>query len=219
MGTRNPIGGPFHRRVRRPFGRLGGVRRPVRWIEGNSSHGIEPLPAVSSFPLSPSIDVSLWPAAGGTELIFGDDDLDWMDANEATIERVVGQVSVLGAQLIFGPADMHATALYRLGMLVVQEVEDIAAWVPPSLWDREALEEYEWTWMYQGELSFFHPGGQVEDTRYFARDHVDIDSHIKRKLGKKDHLVLLGQFGLTSALVSDLVLGASHQLRVLFKTK
>jgi len=219
MGTRNPIGGPFHRRVRRPFGKFAGQRRPVRWIEGNSSHGVEPLPVANGFSLTPTLDTSLWPTAGGTELIFGDEDLDWMDANEATTERIVGNIDVLGANLLADGSNYVRAALFRLGLITVQEVEDISTWVPPSLWDREALEEYEWMWLYQGTVVMTNPGGDTNGNNLFGSAHIDVDSSIRRKIGKKDHIVLLGQFALTGALTSDLVISAYHCLRVLFKTK
>lgn len=216
MGTRNPIGGPFKRRVRRPFGKSS-IRRPVRWIEGNSSHAGEPLPTVTSFTLSPTIDTSGWPAIGGTELIFGDDDLDWMDANEATLERLVGDVTVTSSQLNASSTDYIATSYYRLGLLAVQEVEDISTWVPPSLWDRESIEEYEWMWLYQGALQYYP--NPVDGVQSYARETVHIDSHIRRKVGKKDHIVLLGQWGLGGPLTTDVVFSAVHLIRCLFKTK
>lgn len=215
MGTRNPIGGPFKRRVRRPIP-LGGVRRPVRWIEGNSSAGLEELPHTTAFNFTPTLDTSLWPSAGGTELIFGDQDLDWMDRNEATIERIVGDIAVNGFYLVTGD-DVVTAYFYRLGILVVEEVEDISTWVPPSLWDRESIEEYEWMWLKQGNL--IGTSTTVGPAALWFGDDIHIDLRVKRKIGKKDHLVLLGQFG-TGATDFDGLLSteARHLLRVLFKT-
>jgi len=213
------IGGGSKRR-RRFVGVGGRARpsRPVRWIEGNSAHGGEPLPVVSAFPFSPSLDTSLWPTAGGTELIFGDDDLDWMDKNEATIERVVGDITVACSFLASDLENIQANVFYRLGLLVVEEVEDISTWVPPSLWDRESVEEYEWMWLLQDAVDLFQRDTTVSPMRFFSETKTHhLDSHIHRKLGKKDHLVLLGQFGLGVPLVGDLVIGAVHLVRVLFK--
>lgn len=224
MGTRNPIGGPFRRRVRRPIPLA--QRRPVRWIEGNSAIGTEPLPAVSAFAFTPTLDTSLWPTAGGTELVFGDDDLDWMDANEATIERVVGDIDVTGFFIHTG-SSWHLSPFVRMGMLLVQETEDISTWVPPSLWDREAIEEYEWMWLWQSHLvpinapvplsSLTTPGG--EQFINYDTPTVHVDLRVRRKVGKKDHLVLLGQFGLGAGIDGDIGISATHLLRVLFKTK
>lgn len=227
MGTRNPIGGPFRRRVRKPLPLA--LRRPVRWIEGNSASGTDEVPTITSFSFTPTLDTSTWPAAGGTELVFGDDDLDWMDANEATIERIVGDISVSAFYLSGSDPDLSPQihhAFVRMGLLVVQEVEDIAAWVPPSLWDREAIEEYEWMWMWQGMLRETQqnfptvPVGTSRHAWFLGTDDQHIDLHVRRKLGKKDHLVLLGQFG-CGTLLEDASLGVSavHLLRVLFKTK
>lgn len=216
MGTRNPIGGPFKRRVRRPLPLA--MRRPVRWIEGNSSAGVEELPETTSFTLTPTLDTSLWPTAGGTELIFGDDDLDWMDKNEATIERVVGDISLVGFGLYDSPLNIVTQAYYRLGILVVEEVEDISTWVPPSLWDREAVEEYEWMWLKQGLLKPAFAPLVTADYRLWYNDELHLDLRVKRKMGKKDHLVILGQFGLGGTpLVGTVGFTCSHLLRVLFK--
>jgi len=218
------IGGGSKRR-RRYVG-VRAPKRPVRWIEGNSSSGAEPLPTVSSFAFTPTLDTSLWPTAGGTEIVFGDDDLDWMDANEATVERVVGDIDVLGFFIQTG-STVLATPLVRMGLLSVQEVEDISTWVPPSLWDREAVEEYEWMWLWQSHLDITNPPTPATNQQSPGGDNiwfwscptVHIDLHVRRKIGKKDHLVLLGQFGTTAPLDGDMGITGTHLLRVLFKTK
>lgn len=218
MGTRNPIGGPFKRRVRRPIP-MGGVRRPVRWIEGNSAQGIEPIPQVSAFSFTPTLDTSAWPTAGGTELINGDSDLEWMDRNEVTVERIVGDITTAGFYVDETTGQFITQYVYRMGILVVEEVEDIGAWVPPSLFTRENLEEFEWMWLYQGLLqAAINPielttGGSA----LFFGETVHVDLHVRRKIGKKDHLVLLGQFGTFQLIPGDLATEAVHQLRVLFK--
>lgn len=216
------IGGGSKRR-RRFVGVGTRPRRPVRWIEGNSAVGGEPLPTITGFPFTPTLDTSLWPTAGGTELINGDDDLDWMDATEATVERIVGDIDVGAFFIRTGETSVHRV-WFRMGMITVQEVEDISTWVPPSLWDRESLEEYEWMWLYQSTLDELQ--ANVQDTSpggdalwSFTTPTIHVDLHVKRKLGKKDHIVLLGQFGLTQPLVGDLAIQATHMLRVLFKTK
>jgi len=207
---------------------MGMPRRPVRWIEGNSAGGAVNVPLITNFfNFSPTIDVSTWPVGGGTELIFGDDDLDWMDDTEATIERVVGDISLSGFYAKTDSGDPDIYHVYtRMGLLTVEEVEDIAAWVPPSLWDREAVEEYEWMWMRQDMLrpspSTGYPVtfGMNQAWFFSLEETIHIDLHVRRKLGKKDHLVLLAQFG-TGALLEGGVLSVTgtHLLRVLFKTK
>lgn len=219
------IGGGNKRR-RRVIGVGAKPRRPVRWIEGNSAHGAEPLPVVTSFFFTPSIDTSAWPTGGGTELVFGDDDLDWMDANEATVERVVGDLNVLGFNVQTSGPDTGYLAFipFRMGLLLVEEVEDISTWVPPSLWDRESLEEYEWMWLWQSmardvgsSWTNLTPGG--DRVTHLVAPDMHLDVHVRRKMGKKDHLVLLGQFGLDQNLDSTMTISCNHLIRVLMKTK
>jgi len=204
------IGGPFKRRVRRPL--LSRVKRPVRWFDGGSTVGQTDPPLVQTWSLAP--DPSTWPAAGGRELIAGDIDLEWMDKNEVVVERIVGDLafSFLSVPV---PPSTEIFALVRLGILVVEEVESLASWVPPWLFDNEAIEEFEWMWLNQFVIKG-DPTVEAGVVRGYENVHIDL--RVKRKMGKKDHLVLVGQFGNNFAIGVDQFVACWQLMRVLLKS-
>lgn len=179
-------------RPRRP----GGKRPPTRWIDGsmqtNDTCVFQPTNMVCAN--APNVPMSAF--AGCFEIVSGENDLDWADKSESRLDRVVGRLSI-GLRSIQQQLDSFSLVFARMGMLVVEEVDDITTWQPPNLWDHDHLEEFEWMWLWQGNilddnvLLVEATGGQLGDLRTWRT--IDIDCRVRRKLGKQDHLVLLGQ--------------------------
>lgn len=193
MGNR-PINRTPWRRGR-PFRR--GRRAPARWIDG-SIQGFVDTPCQHqplNFVCHTEPNVPMPPFSGVYQIVSGEVDLDWADKSESRLDRVVGDITLLMRSIQQEP-DVLALPIFRMGMLVVEEVDDITTWVPPNLWDHDHLEEYEWMWLQQTcilDEGFFplFDGNPLVDLRASETHHIDI--RVKRKLGKTDHLVLLAQ--------------------------
>jgi len=139
------------------------------------------------------------PFAGCFEVVSGENDLDFADKSESRLDRVVGKVSI-GLRSIQVEANVFSLVFARMGMLVVEEVDDILTWQPPNLWDHDHLEEFEWMWLWQGNIIDGEAGllqlpnpndPSFVDVRSWRT--IDLDVRVRRKIGKQDHLVLLGQ--------------------------
>lgn len=206
---------PINRRPwRRPPWRKS--RRPVRWTELNTN------PMTDACIVQPynGVCIAEDPSAmsiGTLELWNGDFDAEYADDASVVVERIVGNISVRG----FSPevAGANSVPVFRLGMLAVEGVEDIATWSPPNLFVREDLEEHEWMWLHQTwwDASWHEaPSWGPSGIRYGAE--IFLDLRVKRKLAKKDHIVLLPHFAGVGVFE-----GASiqyvHNLRGLFSSK
>lgn len=201
------------------------IKRPTRWIDGLSTPAGDNVGIETFAPLLPRPGTASPPFFSWTELLNGDSDLEYADKSEVTIERVVGDISVLSTQffLEFSEATMGAIRFnVRMGMLVVKEVEDLTTWVAPDMWDDEAIESAEWMW-----LKLFHMQPQFitsdhadfggNAVRFDCAESMHMDVHVRRKLGKRDHLVMVAQWASTLAPGGDLVFGWNHMLRILVK--
>jgi len=214
------IGGPFRRRVRRPFGKAS--RRPVRWIDAASKNADE-----CQFT---NIDVLCTPTTG-RELISGDLDIEWVDKNEVVLERLVGSLSYWASTSLeqsFPAADGRDTPnlrmLVRTGILVREELGSAAAADAIDLFDNESIEEYEWMYLHQhapiwmgDNFSILGPTTGFPLVSLYSQWTEDLDLRVKRKLGKKDHLMLFQQWAAGPGAF-DMSLSAAHLLRQLIKS-
>lgn len=201
-------------------------RRPTRWIDGNSTGAAENVGVIAFTPLLPRPGIAVPPFYSWVELVQGDIDLEYSDKSEVTIERVVGDITIVSTQL-FSPFDHTATGAVRfwvrMGILVVKEIEDILTWTAPDMWDDEAIESFEWMWLNQTplippELGFLSSALDGQVLRFDANETLHVDLHVRRKMGKKDHLVLVSQYGSSLAAGGDIILGMNHLIRVLAKS-
>lgn len=203
MANNRPI-----RRGRFPRFRRG-RRTPVRWLDASlQSAGAE-------CPLTPW-DINCEPWTPG-ELLVGDIDLDWLDKNAATVQRLVGTITVTTEDA--NSAGLPATTLVRLGMLQTEDTDRLYQTI--DLFDSESLEQFEWMWLHQlsfaSQNMFFNPT-QAGSPIWIRKDSVDIpvDVRTKRKLGQKDSVVLYMQKRrVTAALGANdtSITRAVHQLR------
>lgn len=145
-------------------------------------------PWAAAAPLGPEPD-------NGSVLFWGDDDLEWMDVNECRLDRLVGTITV-AMQVAQFTTNGYGPPLCRLGLLLVEEIEDQGSRPGIDLFDPESIEEYEWMWLsHIGEYEY--GGDYIVDTQAYTRHRRDValDTHNRRKLGKKDALVLYHQWG------------------------
>lgn len=224
MANRRPI-----RRGRIPFRRS---KRPVRWVDANSSQLAEDtlfLPAGSIF----------LPALGGEftqnyrELVLGDVDTSWSDANDVLLERLVGEVSVFAKSFQVTPDQGAESAVFsyaglvfpvvRMGIVLLEDVDDdnTTPPIPPGLWTADDLRDGEWLWLTQvREFPSAHmyvgedPGlatVQVKD--------IHLDLRVKRKIGRRDRLVLCHEFATVGNVGSSNAVDVQCLLRALVSTK
>lgn len=181
-------------RPRRP----GGRRPPTRWIDG-STQSVEgdcryqPVNLVCGNP--PNVPMA--PFAGCVEIISGEVDLDWADKSESRLDRIVGWTNFQFQSTIIQSNEV-SWPLIRAGILVAEEIDDIASWSPPNLFDHDHLEEFEWMWLWQGEGRSFNTVQEQEypglNSTIWGGVDVEMDIRVKRKVGKQDHVILVGQF-------------------------
>lgn len=200
----------------------GGRRPPTRWIDG-SSQGNSGEPCLySPIPLPCSVppNTPTAPLLGVYVVASGEVDLDWADKSESRLDRVVGDIG-LKALTTIAQEDEIVWPDIRLGMLVAEEIDDITTWNPPNLWDHDHLEEFEWMWLYQTQVLGWDGGAREESwpslgsRSWFAKD-VHVDLHVRRKLGKADHLVIVGQFSHGISAVFNSAVGMACMLRAVF---
>lgn len=133
------------------------------------------------------------------ELLVGDLDIDWSDKSEVTISRIVGSISITGESVRTAISGAPYGILVRLGILVTEDTDRVYNLI--DLGDPESLEEYEWMWLHSQILDpmGFEPGGEYlnTDTAWTSSyANIPVDIRVKRKLGKKDSLLLYGQHSL-----------------------
>lgn len=184
---------------RKPFGTKR-ARRPVRWIDANSSRTDAECrytdDVISCFPTR------------GKDLIYGDLDMDWSDKTEVTLSRLVGQLSFSASSNFTSVVPLQTqrqapqlNVVLRAGILVREEVGTFLESGVIDLFDPENIEEFEWMWLKSCHVPWwgdgFHtPSGLPDEvvTSVYSQFTWDLDLRVKRKLGKQDHLVLFRQW-------------------------
>lgn len=191
MGNKPINRTPFRRK---PWARR--TKRPFRWIDANS-HQRTP---VGDPPCGVDYS-SISCIPGFYELLNGDLDLEWMDATEATIDRLVGDLAI-NYEENWTTSTKPVFPIARFGLLLVEEVETLATWVPPDLFEAEDLEEYEWMWLQQVNPPVdVWQGGILNILAGNSSYHLDIRN--RRKIGPKDHLVLVHTLAIPDIAVVD----------------
>lgn len=163
-------------------------KRPTRWAA--LSPEIESDAAVSGFLMTSAGNTQL-PLA---EIITGADDVQpWADAEEITVDRIVGSIAVQIAirwqgvtapQMLFQPAA-------RFGILAVEDGDPN----PLDLWEQETLETYEWMWLKQVLTDTGRTSEIDSDAVSTQWVNFDVDIRNRRKIGKQDVLCLYGGIG------------------------
>lgn len=185
MANQRPIRrAPFPRFRRRR-------RRPQRWIEGNSAISATEFPCTVQGSL-----VQCLPDTPVRVLLDGDADWEWADRSEVVVDRIVGSLTW---RLFMDnePGPTVVPFLVRYGVLALEETEDTYPTI--DLFDREAIEEYQWMWIDQFSVSGMN-NVQYDDPNDPATAFVlttydtKLDIATRRKLGKKDRVVLYAQF-------------------------
>lgn len=169
-----------------------GRRRPQRWIEGNS--------AISATEQPCTVQGSLFGCEPGTPirvLLAGDSDWEWADSNEVLVDRVVGTLTFRFFVQQEAASTTSVPFMIRYGVLALEETEDTYPTI--DLYDREALEEFQWMWIDQFSVSGreWQQYDDPEDpSTGFMLGTIDqkVDIATRRKLGKKDRVVLYAQF-------------------------
>lgn len=232
MANQRPIRAPRQRWRR-------GRRRPVRWIDAFSA----PLALDASgdaiagaMPAGPIVPGGLGVSAGDLytvdyrELVVGDIDTEWADANEVVLERLVGDITLGGVDSLSAPEGIVGSynslrTLVRMGIVLLEDVDEqtTSTEKPPSLWTADDLADGEWLWLMQiGSPNQEHmetdATGEVY-TRLWNHDfHLDV--RVKRKIGRRDRLVLCHEFALPApVLVGTHAVSVHPLLRALVSTK
>ena len=191
---------PHNRRGRRRMG-MPLRKRPSRWIDCNSTVAAECQWSGGTVPCTPN---------AGRDLVFGDLDMDWSDKSEVVLGRIVGDVSLFATSSSNKPNPAvpfdvipNHRLLVRLGVLVREEVDSFAGIEFIDLFDNEAIEEYEWMYLQQTQMeprwgrTFVVSDGMTgENWVNVLQKDIHLDIRVKRKLGKKDHLVLCHQWAI-----------------------
>lgn len=211
MANQRPIRRPPIPRWKR------GRRRPVRWIEGNSHNSnlatcvFDTVNDMQCEPQTPRV------------LLDGDSDFEWADRNEVRVDRIVGTLSWRGD--IYEPgltAGGPPPAVVRFGIIAIEEAEGVFPFI--NLFDREALEEFQWMWLYQSMGNVQYDAAVAEGQQIVKQyEDVRLDIRTRRSIGKKDAIVLYSQF----AYLSDQPLAAGtvglnpqyvHSLRCIIRS-
>lgn len=180
MANNRPIRTPRSPRWRR--GKFFPRRAPVRWIDCNSHQRDE-------CGISPT-NIACEPQASPRELLVGDLDFDWSDRNEVLVDRIVGTIT-FNVQS-FATNNIPYPTIVRFGILATEETDRV--YNPIDLFDPESLEEYQWMWLQQ--LSIPYNGENIDGDTTVRSDaiiDVPLDIHTRRKIGKKDSVVLYAQ--------------------------
>lgn len=134
------------------------------------------------------------------ELLVGDLDMDWSDKSEVTLARIIGDISLRGTVRNDGPTTYPLPLLVRFGLLVTEDTDRLYQAI--DLGDPESLEEYEWMWLKEQIIpydlyTFSEASGNSEIAGVVS---IPLDTTVKRKLGKKDSLVLYSQMASQGSL-------------------
>lgn len=231
----------MRRRNNRPIRtRPPGRKRPVRWIDAFSAPGASTITEAGADP-TPNPGVvdagGIYPFTSFTsvdwrELVVGDLDTEWADANEVVVERLVGDIRVAGRELFSSVDNLVSLAprwigmppLVRMGIVLVEDVDDAASsYDPPSLWQPDDLADGEWLWLWQlgspNEAHMQLDEGASTALRVWTHDY-HLDLWVKRKLGRRDRLVLCHEWAHVGPTFSgDRAIDVQPLLRCLVSTK
>lgn len=172
-----------------------GKRRPTRWNATASSGAAEGGAGVDFIQLPYGVG----PQLPVLTLVSGQIDVEpWADDQEVTLDRVVGDITVRAwgtqdtADRLLSPVPM-----FKLALLVNEEVTQDVSGQTLDLWDQEQMEDYEWMWMhheiptYQVGRALTSPAGQIAH-EWHAQVHLDLKN--RRKIGQSDELNLYGSY-------------------------
>lgn len=146
---------------------------------------------------------------------MGDLDMDWSDKSEVTLARIVGDISLYGSSQQEPPANLPYPLIVRFGLLVTEDTDRV--YIPIDLWDPESLEEFEWMWLSEqiipSEIFSFSEASGNSLSAGSVTTHLDVG--VKRRLGKKDSLVLYSQIKLMAPSPAGYTVNAryTYQLR------
>lgn len=175
---------------RAPFPRFRrGRRRPVRWIEGNSTSA--GLTACAQAVVTALCD----PSPPRKILLDGDSDWEWADKNNVRIDRLVGQINwyAVASNAEADPVPFNL----RMGVLAVEDGDAPTL----DLWDRETIEEYEWMWLYStvGDSQWIQTGISAATLQVRQQETIPVDIRTRRSLGKKDQVLFYAQCKIMSS--------------------
>jgi len=148
------------------------------------------------------------------ELLVGDLDFDWADANEVLVDRIVGTVS-LNVQS-FSSNNIPYPVIFRFGVLATEETDRVYQTI--DLFDPESLEEYSWMWLQQVSVNYngvYVPADQT--VRSDAIVDVPLDISTRRKIGRKDSIVMYCQAVGNVATAENFITKMSYLLRAVIK--
>lgn len=189
---------------------------PVRWLDCNSTQG-QPEPATCG---TNPLYVSCEPLASPVELLVGDLDWDWSDTSEVRIDRIVGTMSWSYVSSSDSMSSPPLPLLLRFGILATEDTDRVYQTI--DLFDPEALEEYSWMWLHQSVAygnSFIN--GAAQDFFSFAGSlDTQLDIRTRRKLGKKDSIVLYAQTKLVAPAPAGFTVssGLTWMLRAIIRS-
>lgn len=222
MGNR-----PINRRpFRRPPWRK---RREVRWVDGNSAvvnSATGLLPAASILPVTTGEATVNY-----RELLVGDIDGEWADSDQVLLERLVGDICIHGRDLVpvtgEGAADIYAAGLQlmpvvRMGLVLIEGVdESVTAPTAVGMWENDDIADGEFLWTKQLRCaSEAHVQSDVDNMVRIWCEDIHLDVRVKRKLGRRDRLVLIHEFTLVgSAFVGTHSIDVQPLLRAVLSTK
>lgn len=160
---------------------------PTRWLDANSTQGV-----VETCGTQP-IYLSCNPLASPVELLVGDQDWDWSDSSEVRIDRLVGTMSWTYSYANDASTDPILPLILRFGILATEDTDRVYQTI--DLFDPESLEEFQWMWLEQ-RTAFDQPyirGDSPPFSIYNGAVDIPLDIRTRRKLGKKDSVVLYAQ--------------------------
>lgn len=204
MANRRPI-----RRFKKRFYGLNN-KRPFRWAANTPAVEYE----VGGPPglLAGVIPNEIVAGQGGVPpeatLLSGEFDVSpWADAQEVTIDRVVGSIGLVGS-IVASTNPIFPSPVVRLGIIVSEDESNDPLADPPtrSLFDLTDLQEAEWMWLHQVTIPWdnvFFTEPSLDWTQKVAID-IPIDLRVRRKLGQKDNLYLYASYATpnSDALIS-----------------
>lgn len=176
---------------------------PIRWLDANSTQGI-----VETCGVQP-IFLACEPMAVPVELLVGDQDWDWSDTSEVRIDRLVGTMSWNYAYSNNATNQPTLPLIMRFGILATEDTDRVYQAI--DLFDPESLEEFQWMWLDQ-RTAWDQPivrGTAPEFHQYTGSIDIPLDVRTRRKLGKKDSVVLYAQTKLVAPAPVDFTVNSS----------
>lgn len=163
---------------------------PIRWLDANSTQA--QVEGCGTTPVYLSCD----PLASPVELLVGDQDWDWSDTSEVRIDRMVGTMSWTYSYANDSQSSPILPLILRFGILATEDTDRVYQTI--DLFDPESLEEFQWMWLEQrtafgGDSGVFVGGATQDFFMYTGAVDIPLDIRTRRKLGKKDSVVLYAQ--------------------------